>query len=88
MTRNRNEMRILIHGGSLLSALLAALICTIVEGLEIGQEYALMRLFYFTTILWVPCIDIVTTFWITASLRNVVNPFKKATETLFIHSTF
>ncbi|CAJ0591590.1 unnamed protein product [Cylicocyclus nassatus] len=78
---NRNEMRILIHGGSLLSALLASLICTIVEGLDIGSDHALMRVFYFTTFLWVPCTDIVTTFWIMASLRHIVNPFKIAPKT-------
>ncbi|CAJ0591598.1 unnamed protein product [Cylicocyclus nassatus] len=77
-SRRRNEKRVLIHGGSLLASLSASLICTIVRGLEIGMEYELMRVFYFTVFLWVPCTDIVTTFCIVASLRHSVNPFKKA----------
>ncbi|CAJ0591595.1 unnamed protein product [Cylicocyclus nassatus] len=72
----RNEKRVLIHGGSLLASLSASLICTIVRGTQIGMEYELMRVFYFTVFLWVPCTDIVTTFWIVASLRHSVNPFK------------
>ncbi|CAJ0591588.1 unnamed protein product [Cylicocyclus nassatus] len=78
---NRNEMRILIHGGSLVSALLAAIISTICMSFEIGSNDPLMRVFYFTAFLWVPFTDIVITFWIVASLRRTLNPFKNGQRT-------
>ncbi|CAJ0591705.1 unnamed protein product [Cylicocyclus nassatus] len=78
---NRNEMRVLIHGGSLLSALLASIISMTSQRLGIGSGHELMQMFYFTTFLWVPFTDIVITFWIVASLRHTANPFKNGPRT-------
>ncbi|CAJ0591587.1 unnamed protein product [Cylicocyclus nassatus] len=78
---NRNEMRILIHGGSLLSALSASIISMTSERLGVGSNHPLMRVFYFTSFLWVPFTDIVITFWIVASLRRTLNPFKNGPRT-------
>ncbi|CAJ0591308.1 unnamed protein product [Cylicocyclus nassatus] len=71
---SRNETVVLIHGGCLLAALGAALTCAVIKDFRIGMDYLVMRLSYYTAILWVPCTNIVTTFCVVASLRKHIKP--------------
>ncbi|CAJ0591316.1 unnamed protein product [Cylicocyclus nassatus] len=74
---NRKEMSILVHGGCLLSALGGSF----VFDCNIGEVDKHMGLFLFTSILWVPCTDVVTTFCVITSIRKRVSPLKDAKVT-------
>ncbi|EYC29180.1 hypothetical protein Y032_0006g2827 [Ancylostoma ceylanicum] len=84
----RNEINILIHGGCLLVALAAVLSASVCRRFRIGEVHALMRLFFFTTMLWIPCTNIfVSTCVITSLRKRLLHPFAEKTKSSVIFNT-
>ncbi|KAJ1357248.1 hypothetical protein KIN20_015350 [Parelaphostrongylus tenuis] len=57
----RSHMNILVHGAFLLCALLAIFTATVCRRFQIGESFPLIRLSFFTTMLWIPCTNILAT---------------------------
>ncbi|CAJ0603759.1 unnamed protein product [Cylicocyclus nassatus] len=85
--RKRNDLNILIHAGCLLLALGAVLFASVCRRFQIGESFALMRLFFFTTMLWIPCTNVIVTLCAIASLRqHALHPFTDQVVTSVIPS--
>ncbi|WKY08608.1 hypothetical protein Q1695_007832 [Nippostrongylus brasiliensis] len=65
-----NKLSVLVHGASLVLALMAVLAASVCRRFRIGESYALMRLFYFTMILWIPVTNVFVTVCTTPRLRT------------------
>ncbi|CAJ0591314.1 unnamed protein product [Cylicocyclus nassatus] len=85
---NRNETNIIIHGGCLLLALGALSACTIVRGFRILEKSKYMRIFYFSTSLWIPCTNIAATICVIGPIRkHILAPFKEKADTTVLPNT-
>lgn len=75
------DIHILVHGACLVMALLAVLAASVCRRFQIGEKYPLMRLFFFSTMLWIPITNLFVTLASTRALRcQIVHPFTEYTK--------
>ncbi|EYC30177.1 hypothetical protein Y032_0005g2496 [Ancylostoma ceylanicum] len=72
----RAELNILIHGGCLVFALSAVLCSSVFRRFQIQESSPLMRVFFLTTMLWVPSMNVIVTTFLTKGIRSrLLHPF-------------
>ncbi|XGW25996.1 hypothetical protein V3C99_006980 [Haemonchus contortus] len=71
----RAEFKILLHGVCLVIALIAVITSSLCRRFKIGESYQLVRVAFLSTMLWIPCTNILVTIYTTKSLRTrLLNP--------------
>uniref|UniRef100_A0A7I4YQE5 G protein-coupled receptor n=1 Tax=Haemonchus contortus TaxID=6289 RepID=A0A7I4YQE5_HAECO len=71
----RAEFKILLHGVCLVIALIAVITSSLCRRFKIGESYQLVRVAFLSTMLWIPCTNILVTIYTTKSLRSrLLNP--------------
>ncbi|KAK5967154.1 hypothetical protein GCK32_010672 [Trichostrongylus colubriformis] len=87
--RARAEFKILLHGVCLVTALVAVIISSLYRRYQIGETSQFMRVFFLTTMLWIPCTNILVTIYTTKSLRTrMLHPLRNDNTSMMVVNAF
>ncbi|EYC30181.1 hypothetical protein Y032_0005g2497 [Ancylostoma ceylanicum] len=81
----RAELNVLIHGISLVLALSAVLSLSVFRRFQIQENSPIMRVFFLTTMIWIPTVNVLVTTFLTSGLRKrLLRPFSSSQSTVII----